>query len=92
MLSRGGILQFQEMRCNLAHMQGNVLRWHEEHGTTQMPATEYIAMLEKELTALRKQVPAAVYNYSASCRGSFGNAPCCIKPRSAGGLALKLGC
>ena len=37
-------------------MQGNVLRWHEEHGTTQMPATEYIAMLEKELTALRKQV------------------------------------
>ena len=34
-----------------------------------MPATEYIAMLEKELTALRKQV--CLLSGSASCRASF---------------------
>ena len=43
-------------QCTGPCLQGHVLRWHEDHGTSQMPATEYIAMLEKELTALRKQV------------------------------------
>lgn len=37
-------------------VQGEVLRWHNEHGATSMPAAEYITMLENEVAALRKQV------------------------------------
>ncbi len=37
-------------------VQGEVLRWHNEHGATSVPAAEYITMLENEVAALRKQV------------------------------------
>lgn len=37
-------------------VSGEVLRWHHEHGTTSMPATEYISLLENEVASLRKQV------------------------------------
>ena len=37
-------------------MQGEVLRWHNDHGATAMPAAEYITMLENEVAVLRKQV------------------------------------
>ena len=40
----------------LTKVQGEVLRWHNEHGTTSVPAAEYISMLENEVAALRKQV------------------------------------
>ena len=37
-------------------MQGKVLRYHEDEGTLEMTAAEYISMLELENTALRKEV------------------------------------
>lgn len=37
-------------------LQGHVLRWHNELGKTEMPATDYIAMLEGKNAALEKQV------------------------------------
>lgn len=37
-------------------VEGEVLRWHNEHGAISMPAADYITMLENEVAALRKQV------------------------------------
>ncbi|KAK9903909.1 hypothetical protein WJX75_000221 [Coccomyxa subellipsoidea] len=47
-------------------VQGEVLRWHNEHGATSMPAAEYITMLENEVAALRKQVMMRQYQGSTS--------------------------
>ena len=52
-------------------MQGNVLRWPEEDGASQMPAIEYIAMLEKELAALRKQVGLLSKSYQRISKANF---------------------
>jgi len=37
-------------------IQGDVLRWHFEHGVQQIPASEYIDQLEQEVAALRRQI------------------------------------
>lgn len=41
-------------------LQGKVLRYHEDEGTLEMTAAEYISMLELENTALRKEVGSPV--------------------------------
>lgn len=37
-------------------IQGDVLRWHFEHGVQQIPASDYIEQLEREVAALRKEL------------------------------------
>lgn len=37
-------------------IQGEILRWHFEHGVQQMSAEEYIEQLEQEVAALRHQL------------------------------------
>ena len=37
-------------------IQGDVLRWHYEHGVQQIPASEYIDQLEQEVAALRLEI------------------------------------
>lgn len=50
----------------LTKVQGEVLRWHNEHGTTSVPAADYISMLENEVAALRKQVMMRQYQGTTS--------------------------
>lgn len=37
-------------------IQGEVLRWHYEHGVQEIPAAEYIEQLEEEVAALRLEL------------------------------------
>ncbi|WPT11577.1 hypothetical protein PSENEW3n2_00005079 [Picochlorum sp. SENEW3] len=37
-------------------IQGEVLRWHYEHGVQEIPAAEYIEQLEQEVAALRREL------------------------------------
>ncbi len=37
-------------------VEGEVLRWHHEHGKEAIPALAYIEQLEAEITELRQQV------------------------------------
>lgn len=65
--------------------QGDVLRWHNEHGATSMPAAEYISMLENELVALRKAVRPR-----ASGKGTCTPlVVCCVVDMDLRGSALK---
>ena len=40
-------------------VQGDILRWHYEHGVQQVTAEEYIQQLEEEIAALRKELASS---------------------------------
>ena len=51
-------------------LQGKVLRYHEDEGTLEMTASEYISLLEMENTALRKEV-CLLLRHTALTRSRF---------------------
>jgi hypothetical protein len=62
---------------------GEVLRWHHERGPTPMLATDYIALLEAEVAALRQQVGPYFHPWPMpSMIHQTGLSACCCRPRS----------